>query len=69
MSDTGKRWWKVTGVAKGLANAPNGIWYTFARTAQEAREQAGNAFFEAEPATDDEMTAYFTQFTKGATKP
>jgi hypothetical protein len=52
VSDTGKRWWRVTGLAAGPA-------YSFAASPEDARERVGRAYLDADPVTDDEAIAHF----------
>jgi len=52
VSDTGKRWYKVTGLADGPA-------YTFQRSETDARCEVGNGYLGAEPIAQAEAEAYF----------
>jgi hypothetical protein len=62
MSDAGKAWWKVT----GLAGAPDGVIYVFAASELDARERAGRAWLAATPAGDDDAVAWFTRQARQA---
>lgn len=61
MSDEGKRWYRVTGLAAGPA-------YTFQRSAIDARCEVGNGYLEAEPITADEAEAYFLNLAQPKTE-
>jgi hypothetical protein len=62
MSDEGKRWFKVT----GLADTPAA--YTFQRSEYDARCETGQAYLEVEPMTEAEVRAYFENLSKPKTE-
>jgi hypothetical protein len=52
MSDDGKRWFKVTGLAAGPA-------YTFAHGEQDARLRVGDGYLDATAVPESEAIAHF----------
>jgi hypothetical protein len=62
MSDDGKQWFKVTGLAAGDA-------YTFQRSEEEAREAVGRGYLDAAPVPEEEAVAYFTRLVERASAP
>jgi hypothetical protein len=64
VSDDGKRWWRVT----GLASDPVPV-YVYDRTSVEAREGAGRGYLEAHRTTEKEVTAYFASLAEPKAEP